>query len=48
MNRRLGLHWQVLAFVCFCAPGYVARALDYPVHAIKLVLPQPPSGINRR
>ena len=44
MNRRLAAALGVLALVCFCAPAYVARALDYPVHAIKLVLPQPPGG----
>ena len=44
MNRRLAAAPAVLALVCFCAPAYVARALDYPVHAIKLVLPQPPGG----
>ena len=44
MNRRLAAAPAVLALVCCWAPAYVARALDYPVHAIKLVLPQPPGG----
>jgi tripartite-type tricarboxylate transporter receptor subunit TctC len=44
MRRLLAAALAVLAFVCFCTPTYVARALDYPVHAIKLVLPQPPGG----
>jgi tripartite-type tricarboxylate transporter receptor subunit TctC len=44
MNRRLAAARVVLALVCFCALADVARALDYPVHAIKLVLPQPPGG----
>ena len=44
MNRRLAALPAVLALMCLCAPAYVARASDYPVHAIKLVLPQPPGG----
>lgn len=34
----------VLAFVGAAVPAPMARASDYPVHAIKLVLPQPPGG----
>jgi tripartite-type tricarboxylate transporter receptor subunit TctC len=41
MNRLLA---AALAMLAFAATAYVARALDYPLHAIKLVLPQPPGG----
>jgi tripartite-type tricarboxylate transporter receptor subunit TctC len=32
----------VLVFACIV--GHMAHAQDYPSHAIRLVLPQPPSG----
>jgi tripartite-type tricarboxylate transporter receptor subunit TctC len=44
MNRLLAAALAALAFVWGSAPADVARAFDYPVHAIKLVLPQPPGG----
>lgn len=44
MNRLLAAALTILSFVCLSTPAYVAPALDYPLHAIKLVLPQPPGG----
>ena len=44
MNRWLAAGFAMLAFVCLSVPAYLARASDYPLHAIKLVLPQPPGG----
>lgn len=44
MNRLLAAALAMLGFVWLFAPAYVARALEYPSHAIKLVLPQPPGG----
>ncbi len=44
MSRVLAAAPVMVAFVWLCAPAYVARALEYPLHAIKLVLPQPPGG----
>ena len=44
MNRWLAAGFAMLAFACLSVPAYLARASDYPLHAIKLVLPQPPGG----
>lgn len=44
MNRLLAAALTIFSFVCLSTPAYVARAMDYPLHAIKLVLPQPPGG----
>jgi tripartite-type tricarboxylate transporter receptor subunit TctC len=44
MNRLPAAALAMLAFACLFAPVYLARASDYPLHAIKLVLPQPPGG----
>jgi hypothetical protein len=41
MNRLLAAALTILFLVCPSTPAYLAHALDYPLHAIKLVLPQP-------
>jgi len=44
MKRSTMAALSILSLACVIAPPHVACAQDYPSHAIRLVLPQPPGG----